>query len=108
MVKIDSKTMLYTLVKEKDLSIKSFDLSEFIWIGDEPLKNEEVIHADVQLSSEYEIQKANISILKDNQAKINKYPNYRVAPGQACVIYLQDRILGGWISGNLSIEFYNV
>ena len=104
-VKIDSKNNAVYVGKEKDLSIKSFDISEFIWIGDESLKNEEVIHADVQLSSEYEIQKANISILKDNQAKITlEYPNYRVAPGQACVIYLQDRILGGgWISGNLSM-----
>lgn len=104
-VKIDSKNNAVYVGKEKDLSIKSFDISEFIWIGDESLKNEEVIHADVQLSSEYEIQKANISILKDNQAKITlECPNYRVAPGQACVIYLQDRILGGgWISGNLSM-----
>ena len=104
-VKIDSKNNAVYVGKEKDLSIKSFDISEFIWIGDESLKNEEVIHADVQLSSEYEIQKANISILKDNKAKITlEYPNYRVAPGQACVIYLQDRILGGgWISGNLSM-----
>ena len=32
-----------------------------------------------------------------------KEPNYRVAPGQACVVYDNDRVLGGgWISGNLS------
>ena len=104
-VKIDSKNNAVYVGKEKDLSIKSFDVSEFIWIGDELLKNEEVIHADVQLSSEYEIQKANITILKNDQAKITlEEPNYRVAPGQACVIYLKDRILGGgWISGNLSM-----
>ncbi len=103
--KIDSKNNAVYVGKEKDLSIKSFDVSEFIWIGDEPIKNKKVIHADVQLSSEYEIQKANITILKNDQAKITlEEPNYRVAPGQACVIYLQDRILGGgWISGNLSM-----
>ena len=50
--------------------------------------------------SEYETQKAKISLIDHDKAKINLVePNYRVAPGQACVIYLKDRVLGGgWIT----------
>ena len=104
-VRIDSKDNDVYVGKEKDLSIKGFDISEFIWIGDEPLAMKEPINAHVQLSSEYETQEAKISILSNHQARIElKSPNYRVAPGQACVLYSDDRILGGgWISGNLSI-----
>ncbi len=103
-VKIDSNNNSIYVGKEKDLSVKSFEISEFIWIGDESITKSDNIVADVQLSSEYETQKAKISLIDHDKAKINLLePNYRVAPGQACVIYLKDRVLGGgWISGNLS------
>ena len=47
-----------------------------------------------------------VSVIDNHKARINlEKPNYRVAPGQACVIYSKNRVLGGgWISGNLSIK----
>tara|TARA_B100000686_G_scaffold272212_1_gene289241 strand:- start:8469 stop:9584 length:1116 start_codon:yes stop_codon:yes gene_type:complete len=103
-VKIDSNNNAIYVGKEENLSIKSFEISEFLWLGDKPFTKNDFILADVQLSSEYEIQKAKISLIDHDKAKINLVePNYRVAPGQACVIYIEDRVLGGgWISGNLS------
>jgi len=105
-VRIDSKNNSIYVGKEQDLSISSFDVSEFLWLGDGLLSTSDSIVADVQLSSEYETQKAKITLLDSGKAKISLFdPNYRVAPGQACVIYENDRVLGGgWISGNLSIK----
>ena len=105
-VRIDSKNNLIYVGKEEDLSISSFDISEFLWLGDDLLLIGDTVVADVQLSSEYEIQKAKITLLDSDRAKINLFePNFRVAPGQACVIYENDKVLGGgWISENLSVK----
>ena len=75
-------------------------------MGDDLLLIGDTVVADVQLSSEYEIQKAKITLLDSDRAKINLFePNFRVAPGQACVIYENDKVLGGgWISENLSVK----
>lgn len=58
----------------------------------------------MQLSSEHITQKADVNLIDAEEATISlKEPNYRVAPGQACVAYDNNKVLGGgWISGNLS------
>ena len=102
--KIDSKENNIYVGSEKDMEIKKFNLSEIIWLDKNNKNIGHIKDIDVQLSSEHITQKADISVLDSDQAIISlKEPNYRVAPGQACVAYDNDRIIGGgWISGNLS------
>ena len=87
------------------MEIRNFNIAEISWLENKPLDKVEGIIADVQLSSEHITQKASISLQEFNQASISlNEPNYRVAPGQACVVYDNDRVLGGgWISGELSL-----
>ena len=103
--KIDASNNSISVGSEKDMEIKKFNIKEITWIDNKPLNKTEEIIADVQLSSEHVTQKATISCLDDDNLLINLHEsNYRVAPGQACVIYKKDRILGGgWISGGLSL-----
>ena len=103
--KIDSKENNIYVGSENDMAIKKFNISELIWLDKKKKTKRIVKEIDVQLSSEHVTQKANISLTNSDQALISlKEPNYRVAPGQACVVYDDDRVLGGgWISGDLSL-----
>mgnify|MGYP006102617149 CR=1 FL=1 len=103
--KIDSKENNIYVGSENDMAIKKFNISELIWLDKKKKTKKIVKEIDVQLSSEHVTQKANISLTNSDQALISlKEPNYRVAPGQACVVYDDDRVLGGgWISGDLSL-----
>ena len=102
--KIDSKENKIYVGSERDMEIKKFKISEITWVDKNIEETSFIGDIDVQLSSEHITQKADISLLNSGEAIVSlKEPNYRVAPGQACVAYDNDRILGGgWISGNLS------
>tara|TARA_B100000700_G_C15013567_1_gene842209 strand:+ start:175 stop:1290 length:1116 start_codon:yes stop_codon:yes gene_type:complete len=102
--KIDSKENKIYVGSERDMEIKKFKISEITWVDKNIEESNFIGDIDVQLSSEHITQKADISLLNSGEAIVSlKEPNYRVAPGQACVAYDNDRILGGgWISGNLS------
>jgi tRNA-specific 2-thiouridylase len=103
--KIDATNNTVCVGTDKDMEIKNFNISELTWIDNKPLNKTDEIIADVQLSSEQITQKATISYLDKDKLLVNLHEsNYRVAPGQACVVYREDRILGGgWISGGLSL-----
>ena len=102
--KIDAKNNSIYVGSEKDMEIKKFNITEVTWLDNKPIGKANSIIADVQLSSEHITQEATISFIDNSNLLVNLHePNYRVAPGQACVIYSNDKILGGgWISGNLS------
>ena len=102
--KIDAKENNIYVGSESDMEIKKFNISEITWL-DKTNKLNFFKDVDVQLSSEHITQKADINIEDSAEAIISlKEPNYRVAPGQACVAYDKNRVLGGgWISGNLSL-----
>jgi tRNA-uridine 2-sulfurtransferase len=102
--KIDSiKNNIY-VGSEKDMEIRQFNISEITWLDNKTSNLECIKGVDVQLSSEHVTQKADITLLGTDKALISLCePNYRVAPGQACVAYDNNKVLGGgWISGNLS------
>jgi tRNA-specific 2-thiouridylase len=103
--KIDAQNNDIYVGSEKDMEIRKFNISEINWLDNIPLNKNNKLVADVQLSSEHITQTATVTSLDSKEAVISLHqPNYRVAPGQACVIYDNDRILGGgWISGNLSV-----
>ena len=102
--KIEANNNSVFVGSEQDMEIRNFNIAEISWLENKPLDKVEGIIADVQLSSEHITQKASISYLDSDNLLINLHEaNYRVAPGQACVIYKNDKILGGgWISGGLS------
>ena len=101
--KIDSKENNIYVGSEADMEIKTFNISEITWFN-KSKKLSFLKDIDVQLSSEHITQKADVNLIDAEEATISlKEPNYRVAPGQACVAYDNNKVLGGgWISGNLS------
>jgi tRNA-specific 2-thiouridylase len=72
-------------------------LGEMNWL--EPPANGESIAAEVKLRSAQPPAAARITAGTDGRAIVElETPQYGVAPGQACVIYQGDRVLGGgWI-----------
>jgi tRNA-specific 2-thiouridylase len=96
--KIDAKNNSIYVGSEKDMEIKKFNITEVTWLDNKPIGKANSIIADVQLSSEHITQEATISFIDNSNLLVNLHePNYRVAPGQACVIYSNDKILGGVI-----------
>lgn len=88
-VVVGPQSMLY----ETDLYIADIN-----WLIDEP-KPTEIIECEVKLRSAHDPLKATITMLEGGQAKVTLLTPYKgITPGQACVMYHNDRVLGGgWI-----------
>lgn len=77
---------------------KAMRLSELNWLGSEPLKKEG-LSVHVKLRSTQEMVPAKVYPTADSAAKvILDDPQAGIAPGQACVFYDGEKVLGGgWI-----------
>ena len=100
-VKIDSVNNIVYVGPENDLYSTSFTIRDYNWLGDGDIESETDIKVRIRSS-----QAETSAILKKHQDKnklIVKLINSQksVAPGQACVFYKEDRVLGGgWIMKN--------
>jgi tRNA-uridine 2-sulfurtransferase len=96
--KIDAKTNSITLGDEKDLESHEFYIRDTNWFIDPTLLKEEIV--DVKVRSAHKGSKATICSLTDSRCKykitfLNQCKS--IAPGQACVVYSKNRVLGGGI-----------
>jgi len=96
-VKIDPQNKIVLVGPEAALQSKTVNLKEMNWLT----KNspQECLKAQVKLRSTQEAVNATIIHQENNTAKvILDQPERAITPGQACVIYDNDRVLGGgWI-----------
>ncbi|MFV9875216.1 MAG: tRNA 2-thiouridine(34) synthase MnmA [Rickettsiales endosymbiont of Dermacentor nuttalli] len=100
-VKIDATNKRVIVGNESDLSIVSFVIKEVNWLED-PSNIGEVT---VKVRSSHIGAQANIKVIDNNLAKVTLLtPEKAVAPGQACVIYNNDKVLGGgWITKDIVV-----
>lgn len=97
-VKIDAKNNKIFVGTEEHLSTKEFFLKDVNWLGDENLSSEP-IQVDVKVRSTHSSVPAKISTLDNKHIKVSLFDTERaVTPGQACVFYMDKRVVGGgWI-----------
>jgi tRNA-specific 2-thiouridylase len=99
-VKIDPVKNAVFVGSESDLQNKTFNIKELNWLANEYDLNQE-IKAHVRLRSNQTELPATIKIdPTTNTASVEMFDLTRaITPGQACVIYEGDRVLGGgWIT----------
>jgi tRNA-specific 2-thiouridylase len=99
-VKIDPKENTIFVGSESNLQNKSFVIKELNWLADEYDLSKEIT-TKVRLRSNQKEAIATIKVdSKNNSALIEMLDHTRaITPGQACVIYDNDRVLGGgWIT----------
>ncbi|MBN9542989.1 MAG: tRNA 2-thiouridine(34) synthase MnmA [Alphaproteobacteria bacterium] len=98
-VKIDAENKKVIVGSEDDLKSKNFFISGLNWLGitDFP---EEGLDCFVKLRSTHKGAHAHISKTDDNKYKVTMFdPERAVTPGQACVMYDENKVLGGgWIT----------
>jgi tRNA-specific 2-thiouridylase len=98
-VKIDPKENIVFVGEEKFLQNKKFKIRDLNWLASDIDVSKE-FQAQVRLRSNHEEENAIIKIGKNNEAEIQMNSMTRaITPGQACVIYQDQRVLGGgWIT----------
>lgn len=97
-VKIDPDTKIVYVGSESDLTSTEFVIQDVNWLGSD--FNEEEIEVKVKIRSTRPMTPAKINILNDGKIRVKLLsPETAVTPGQACVIYDNNRVLGGgWIT----------
>jgi tRNA-specific 2-thiouridylase len=85
------------------LAISTVTLRDVNWLGD-PLteaEREAGIAVEVRLRSTQALVAARLMLTTGHTARVHLvFPRHAVAPGQACVFYAGERVLGGgWITG---------
>ena len=97
-IKINAKNNSVIVGEEKYLFNKRFKIKDLNWLGDKAI-SEEGVMVEVKLRSTAKLEKAIIKITGQDQALvIMQEPTRAITKGQACVIYDEDRVLGGgWI-----------
>lgn len=98
-VKIDAKENIVFVGEEEFLGNKKFIIKDINWLTDDYDLSGEV-NARVRLRSNQEEMPAKIKFLNNGLAEVEMKDTTRaITPGQACVAYVDDRVLGGgWIS----------
>lgn len=102
-VKIDPVKNVVLVGSESDLQNKQFTIKEINWLATEYDLNHK-IQANVRLRSNQNELPATITFnQKNNTATVEMLSLTRaITPGQACVIYRDDRVLGGgWITKDI-------
>lgn len=96
-IKIDTKNHIVYVGSENNLFSSTIILKDCNWLDDESLGN-----IKVRIRSSQEEVPAILTKLPDNKAIVELVePQKAVAPGQACVFYREDRVIGGgWITRN--------
>ncbi len=97
-LKIDADTQEVIVGPKEALAKKEVMIQNVNWIGDQALSEKE-ISVDVKLRSVQKQSPAMIRSTQDGSVIVTLHdPEYGVSPGQACVFYADDRVLGGgWI-----------
>jgi tRNA-specific 2-thiouridylase len=98
-VKIDPVTKTIYAGPESALKACEFIIKDVNWLG-KGIKEGEKLEVTVKIRSMRPPTPAYISKISDSEMRIKLLsPEKAVAPGQACVIYDNDRVLGGgWIT----------
>jgi tRNA-specific 2-thiouridylase len=98
-VKIDPKENIVFVGEEKFLQNKKFKIRELNWLASDVDQSSE-IKAKVRLRSNHEEENATVKITQNGEAEVEmKSMTRAITPGQACVIYQDERVLGGgWIT----------
>lgn len=89
------------IVGPPDKLFKSkFIIKDVNWLAEH---TNELLEVSVKIRSNHNAIEANVHLLENNTAEITlKYPERAVTPGQACVIYDKERVLGGgWITNQI-------
>jgi tRNA-specific 2-thiouridylase len=97
-IKIDPITNKVIVGEKEDLKSTKLKIKDLNWLSnDEALEKD--ISCSVRLRSNHKEINADVKYLGNGIADvILKSPYYGITPGQACVIYDKDRVLGGgWI-----------
>lgn len=103
-VKIDAKNNQVVVGLEGDLQKQKFLIKDLNWLADDKILNQKDFTATVKLRSAHRGIEAKITADKNNTAIITTLtPTKSITPGQACVIYDKDRVLGGgWITKEIA------
>ena len=97
-IKIDPTTNKVIVGEKEDLKSTKLKIKELNWLStDEALEKD--VPCSVRLRSNHKEINANVRYLGDGTADvILESSYYGITPGQACVMYDKDRVLGGgWI-----------
>jgi tRNA-uridine 2-sulfurtransferase len=100
-VRLDPKNHRVIVGPEEALGSKIFHIKEINWLGDSVLEQcKNGIDIQVKLRSVTELSPAKIYPQENRSARIELVtPERAITPGQACVLYQQERVLGGgWIT----------
>ena len=97
-LKLESSSKRVIVGPKEALNQTVIVINEINWLGDEPL-SEEQIDVSVKIRSMTPLLPAKVRLKDDNIGEVILYSPYSgVAPGQACVMYDEERVLGGgWI-----------
>jgi tRNA-specific 2-thiouridylase len=102
-LKIDAPKNQIVVGLEADLKKQKFLIKDLNWLGYDIFSGE--INATVKLRSSHKGVEAKITADKQTRGAIvtTLTPTKSITPGQACVIYDDDRVLGGgWITKEIS------
>lgn len=100
-IKICPETKYVTVGPLEALHKNTFVIKEVNWLAD---FQEHPMHVGVKIRSNHDVVPAQIKLLPNKQAEVSlHYPEKAITPGQACVVYQGERVLGGgWITNNIS------
>ncbi|AFB21294.1 tRNA 2-thiouridine(34) synthase MnmA [Rickettsia canadensis] len=103
-IKIDPNNNIVYVGPESALNMQEFIIKDVNWLADE-IKDNEKLEVAVKIRSTRLPSLAEISKLGDDKMKVKFLSEEKaVAPGQACVIYDGERVLGGgWITRDIII-----
>jgi len=96
-IKINPETKQVIVGPPDNLFKSKFIIREVNWLGEFTHSS---INVEVKVRSTQNTMEASITLLSNHMAEITlKYPERAITPGQACVIYDGERVLGGgWIT----------
>jgi tRNA-specific 2-thiouridylase len=95
---LDPNTKTVVVGPKEALLKKSIVLNGINWLGDEPLRDD-VIEITVKIRSMTPLLPATLRSIGEGRGEVTLHTPYAgIAPGQACVFYHDERMLGGgWI-----------
>lgn len=98
-LRLEPKTKRVVVGPKEALLQETVVIKELNWLGDEPL-NDEALEVTVKIRSMTPLLPASVRAMGEGSAEVTLHSPYGgVAPGQACVFYEGDRMLGGgWIT----------